>query len=152
FDLKSKKFVENGFYLPEAKRDVAWRNRDTIYVGTDYGPGSLTESGYPRQIKEWKRGTKLSDAKLVFEGQKTDVSSGVAVVHDHGRIYEFVSRAPTFFTSKDHVRQGDKWVKIEKPDDASVQTFKDQILLRLRSYLNENGKTYPAGDYLATSF
>jgi prolyl oligopeptidase len=152
FDLKSKKFVPDGFYLPEAKSDVAWRNKDTIYVGTDYGPGSLTDSGYPRQIKEWKRGTKLSDAKLVFEGQKTDVSAGVSVAHDHGRIYEFVGRAPSFFTSEDHVRQGDKWVKIEKPDDAIVQTFKDQILLRLRSDWTVNGKKYPAGALLATGF
>jgi prolyl oligopeptidase len=152
FELKTKKFVPDGFYLPEAKSDVAWRNKDTIYVGTDYGPGSLTDSGYPRQIKEWKRGTKLSEAKLVFEGQKTDVSAGVAVEHDHGRIYEFVSRAPTFFTSEDHVRQGDKWVKIEKPDDAIVQTFKDQFLLRLRSDWTVNGKTYPAGALLATGF
>jgi prolyl oligopeptidase len=152
FDLKSKKFVPDGFYLPEAKSDVAWRNKDTIYVGTDYGPGSLTDSGYPRQIKEWKRGTKLSEAKLVFEGQKTDVSAGVAVSHDHGRIYEFVSRAPTFFTSEDHIRRGEQWVKIEKPDDAIVQTFKDQILLRLRSDWSVNGKTYPAGALLATGF
>src|ERR1051325_6133837 len=100
FDLKSKKFIADGFYLPEAKSDVAWRNKDTIYVGTDFGPGSLTDSGYPREIKEWKRGTKLTEAKLVFEGQKTDVSAGVAVSHDHGRVYEFVSRAPTFFTSE----------------------------------------------------
>src|SRR5215470_4670862 len=152
FDLKSKKFVPDGFYLAEAKSDVAWRNKDTIYVGTDYGPGSLTDSGYPRQIKEWKRGTKLSEAKLVFEGQKTDVSAGVGVAHDHGRIYEFVSRAPTFFTSEDHIRQGDKWIKIEKPDDAIVQTFKDQILLRLRSDWTVNGKAYPAGALLATGF
>jgi prolyl oligopeptidase len=152
FDLKSKKFVPDGFYLPEAKSDVAWRNKDAIYVGTDYGPGSLTDSGYPRQIKEWKRGTKLSEAKLVFEGQKTDVSAGVTVAHDHGRIYEFVGRAPTFFTSEDHFRQGDKWVKIEKPDDAIVQTFKDQILLRLRSDWTVQGKKYPAGALLATGF
>jgi prolyl oligopeptidase len=152
FDLKSKKFVPDSFYLPEAKSDVAWRNKDTIYVGTDYGPGSLTDSGYPRQIKEWKRGTKLFEAKVVFEGQKTDVSAGVSVTHDHGRIYEFVGRAPTFFTSEDHVRQGDKWVKIEKPDDAIVQTFKDQILLRLRSDWTVNGKKYPAGALLATGF
>ena len=43
--------------LPEAKSDVAWKDRDTLFVGTDFGPGSLTDSGYPRIVKEWKRGT-----------------------------------------------------------------------------------------------
>ena len=152
FDLKSKQFIAGGFYLPEAKSEVAWRNRDTLYVGTDFGPGSLTDSGYPRQIKEWKRGTKLSEAKLVFEGKPSDVSAGVTVEHDHGRIYEFVGRSPSFFTSEDHVRRGDDWVKIVKPDDAILQTFKDQLLLRLRSDWTVNGKTYPAGALLATPF
>ena len=55
---------------------MAWKDRDTLLVGTDFGDGSLTDSGYPRVIKEWKRGTKLADAKLVFEGQKTDVAVG----------------------------------------------------------------------------
>ena len=74
FDLATKAFVPDGFYLPEAKSDVSWRDRDTLYVGTDFGPGSLTTSGYPRIIKEWKRGTPLSQARQVFEGKPEDVS------------------------------------------------------------------------------
>ncbi len=50
FDLTSKQFVPEGFYLPEAKSDVAWRDRDWIYVATDFGPGSMTASGYPRVV------------------------------------------------------------------------------------------------------
>ena len=133
FDLASKQFIPNGFYLPDAKSQVAWRDRDTLYVGTDFGPGSLTDSGYPRIIKEWKRNTALRDAKVVFEGKPEDVSVGASVVHDHGHTYEFISRGTTFFTSQDYIRQGDQWMKIEKPDDAIIGTFGDQLLLRLRS-------------------
>ena len=68
FDLAGKMFVGGGFRLPEAKSQVAWRNRDSVFVGTDFGPGSLTESGYPRIVKEWKRGTPLAEAALVMEG------------------------------------------------------------------------------------
>ena len=57
FDLEAKAFVKDGFFLPEAKNDVGWRDADTLYVGTDFGPGSMTTSGYPRIAKEWKRGT-----------------------------------------------------------------------------------------------
>ena len=57
------------FKLPEAKSRVDWRNRDTLYVGTDFGAGSLTKSGYPRIVKEWKRGTPLRSGKTVFEGK-----------------------------------------------------------------------------------
>jgi prolyl oligopeptidase len=152
FDLKSKEFIRDGFYLPEAKSDTAWRDRDTLYVGTDFGPGSLTASGYPRVIKEWKRGTPLSAATVMLEGAATDVSVDVLVSHDHGRTYEFVRRGVTFFTSEDYVRRGDRWLKIQKPDDATVNTFEDQLLLRLRSDWTVNGKTYPAGSLLAANF
>jgi prolyl oligopeptidase len=152
FDVKTKEFVQGGFFLPEAKSHVAWQDRDTLYVGTDFGPGTLTASGYPRVVKEWKRGSELSQAKLVFEGKTEDVSVGASVVHDHGRAYEFIHRGPTFFTSEDFVRRGDQWIKIEKPDDATIQTFEDQLLLRLRSDWTVNGKTYPAGSLLAGDF
>ncbi len=144
FDLTTKEFVTNGFYLPEAKSHVAWRNRDTLYVATDFGPGSLTDSGYPRIVKEWKRGTPLDASHLVFEGKPADVSVDADVAHDHGRTYEFIQRGVTFFTSEEFLRRGDQWVKIDKPDDATVGTFEDELLLRLRSDWTVGGKTYPA--------
>src|SRR5690606_15828137 len=57
FDVDKKAFVKDGFVLPEAKTLVGWKDADTIYVGTDFGPGTLTKAGYPRLAKEWKRGT-----------------------------------------------------------------------------------------------
>ncbi len=86
-----------GFSVPEAKTDVAWRDRDTLYIGTDFGPGSLTTSGYPRVIKEWRRGTPLSQARTVFEGEPGDVDANVSVDHDHGRVYEWIRRGAHFF-------------------------------------------------------
>lgn len=152
FDLTAKQFVKDGFTLPEAKSHVTWRNRDAVYVGTDFGPGSLTASGYPRVVKEWKRGTPISNAKLVFEGKPEDVSVEAVVDHDHGRTYEFIRRGVTFFTSQEFVRHGDQWVKIEKPDDATVGTFGDQLLLRLRSDWAVGGKSLAAGALLAMPF
>ena len=37
FDLPSKSFVtpsQGGFYVPEAKTDIAWRSRDSVFIGT----------------------------------------------------------------------------------------------------------------------
>ena len=152
FDLNKKEFVTNGFYLPEAKSRVTWRDRETVYVGTDFGPGSLTDSGYPRIVKEWRRGTPLAQAKQVFAGQAADVSVDADVVHDHGRTYEFIRRGVTFFTSEEYVRRGDDWVKLDKPADATVGTFEDQLVLRLRSDWAVEGTTYPAGSLLAAGF
>jgi prolyl oligopeptidase len=152
FDVNNKEFVKDGFSLPEAKSRVDWRDRNSLYVGTDFGPGTLTDSGYPRVVKEWKRGTPMDSAPVVFEGQRADVSVDANVVHDHGRTYEFIHRGVTFFTSEDFVHRGEKWLKIEKPEDAIVQTFEDQLLLRLRTDWTVDGKTYLAGSLLATDF
>jgi prolyl oligopeptidase len=152
FDLTAKAFVKDGFSLPEAKSHVSWRNRDAIYVGTDFGPGSLTDSGYPRIVKEWKRKTPLAEAKVIMECKKEEMSIGAGVVHDHGRTYEFASKAVTFFTNEEYLRQGDEWTRIDKPADALVSTFEGQLLLRLRSDWKVNGSTYPAGALLAADF
>jgi prolyl oligopeptidase len=152
FDLETKEFVPHGFFLPEAKTGATWRNRDALYVGTDFGPGSLTHSGYPRIVKEWRRYFLLEEASTVFEGQTEDVSVSAAVAHDHGRIYEFIRDWKTFFTNQVYIRRGDEWVKIEKPDDAELDTFGDQLLLRLRSDWTIDGRTYPGGTLLAADF
>jgi prolyl oligopeptidase len=152
FDLNTKEFIADGFVLPEAKSAVTWRDRDTLYVATDFGAGSLTHSGYPRVVKEWRRRVPLSEAPIVFEGKVDDVSVSASVVHDHGRIYEFIGRRTTFFANELYLRRGRDWLKIDKPDDARLETFIDQVLLHLRSDWTIDGKTYPAGTLLAADF
>ena len=152
FDLTKKEFVKDGFKLPEAKSNVTWRNRDALYVGTDFGAGSLTDSGYPRIVKEWKRGTPLTTAVQVFEGKPADVSVSASVSHDHGKIYEIIQRGLTFFTNETRVKKGDAWVLIEKPDDAEFSTFGDYALITLRSDWKVGDKTYKAGSLLAENF
>jgi prolyl oligopeptidase len=152
FDLINRRFLPDGFTVPEAKTDVAWRNRDTLYIGTDFGPGSLTTSGYPRVIKEWRRGTPLSEAVTVFEGQPGDVDVSAAVDHDHGRVYEMIHRGVTFFSGQTFLRRGDQWVQIDKPDDAILETFGRFLLLRLRSDWSVGGKTFMAGSLLVANF
>lgn len=57
FDMLTREFVTDGFELPEAKSQVSWEDPDTVLVGTDFGPDTLTDSGYPRVVKRWRRGT-----------------------------------------------------------------------------------------------
>ena len=148
FDLKSKSFVPGGFTLPEAKTEATWKDRDELYISTDFGPGSLTTSGYPRLVKLWKRGTPLEQATTVFEGKVEDVHVTAEVVHDHGHVYELIDRSPTFFTDEMYVHRGDQWVHIDKPPDAVLDTFGPLLLLRLRS----DWSSYPSGSLLAADF
>ncbi len=149
FDLKNKKFVADGFSLPEAKSQATWRDENTLYVGTDFGPGSLTDSGYPRLVKRWKRGTKLADAETVFEGEKTDVSAGAWVDHTPGFFREGFSREVAFYNSRTFLLVGGKPIKLEVQNDAMPELFREWLIIRLRTDWTTGGKTYKAGSLIA---
>ncbi len=84
FDVAKKAFVAKGFNIPEGKHRIEWFDKDTLLVATDFGPDSLTESGYPFIIKSLKRGQKLADAKEIYRGSAKDGGYGVSpsVMHD----------------------------------------------------------------------
>jgi prolyl oligopeptidase len=150
FDTVNKQFVKDGFSLPEAKSDVDWIDSNTLFVGTDFGPGSLTTSGYPRVIKRWKRGTPLAEAVTVFEGQSTDVAANAVVDTTPGFERTWFSRSPDFFTSKVSLLQGDKLVPLDVPEDASISFMRDKLLLRLRSDLKVGDTVFASGSLLQT--
>ena len=145
FDLTTKSFVSDGFTLPEAKSRVSWRNRDALYVATDFGPGSMTTSGYPRIVKEWRRGTPLAAAELVFDGKPEDVAVGAYHDHTPGFERDIVYRAMTFYANELFLRRDGKLIKIEKPDDAEANVHREWLLIQLRTDWTPAGRTWPAG-------
>jgi prolyl oligopeptidase len=153
FDLGLRRFVEDGFVLPEAKSRVGWIDHDRIYVGTDFGPGALTTSGYPRVVKEWRRGTPLAEASMVYEGKPEDVS--VYASHDPAPGYErdFVGRSIDFYRTETYLRRPDgELVRIDVPEDAETDIHRQWLLIRTRSAWQVGGTTYPPGVLLAADF
>ncbi len=155
FDLERKAFVEEAgkpFTLPEAKSRVTWRNADSLFVATDFGPGSLTASGYPRTVREWARGTPLSAAITVFEGRHDDMSVMAWRDPTPGFEREFVLRQVTFYSNELFFRRDGKLVRIDKPDDATATIHREWLFLELRSDWRPQEKTYRAGSLLAIPF
>ena len=77
FDLLTKTFVtkeKGGFFVPECKSRVSWRDQDTIFIGTKIAENDLTDSGYPRTVRKWKRGTPLESSTIVYEGEKVSTT------------------------------------------------------------------------------
>jgi prolyl oligopeptidase len=150
FDTVAKAFVDDGFKLPEAKSRASWKDKDTLWVGTDFGPGSLTDSGYPRLVKMWRRGTPLASAVTVFEGEQTDVSvSGYTAVTPEGT-YDIINRTPEFFRGLTYLRLDGHLVRVDIPADAEFQGFfKGQMLVSLRTDWTVGGRTWPQDALLA---
>ncbi len=149
FDLTTQSFIEDGFILPEAKSRASWVDEDSVYVGTDFGKDSMTDSGYPRLVKLWHRGTLLKEAKLTFVGKQTDVSVGAFVDHDHGHRHEIIQRSDTFWTNESFIKKGSDWVRIDKPEGAEISFFNNHILLTLRKDWQAGTHSYKAGSLLA---
>ena len=120
------------------RTDARWRacdqDRDTLLVGGVFGEAEMTTSGYPRTVREWKRGTPLAEAPLVFEGAAADVSVGGSAYLDRGCRYEMRVRSLTFYTSSHEIAvDGGAFAHVEVPADANVGTFADQLIISLRS-------------------
>jgi len=149
FDISTRSFVKDGYALPEAKSRVAWRGPDSLFVGTEFGPGSLTKSGYPRIVKEWRRGTPLAQAAMVLEVQSDDMDVSAHRDLTPGFERDVVVRRPSFWTTEVFLRRDGKLVKIEKPDDADASLHREWLLIQLRTDWTTGGKTYPAGGLIA---
>lgn len=149
FDYETKKFIEGGFFLPEAKSDISWFDEDTLIVGTDFGKDSLTESGYPRIVKKWKRGTPLVQAETLYEGLKTDVGVSASVMFRPEGKYAFIERSISRYSSENwmiNAKDFSKKVKIEIPNDAVIETiYKNLVFVKLRSDWQVNGITVKTG-------
>ncbi|MET0198496.1 MAG: prolyl oligopeptidase family serine peptidase [Rhodococcus fascians] len=152
FDLESRTFRDDGFFVPEAKTDVGYMDADTVYVGTDFGDGSLTDSGYPRIAKRWHRGTPLAEATTVFEGEASDIS--ISAWHDRTPGFErdFVQRATDFYNAELYLLEGDALTLVETPTDATTSVHKQWLLIRTMTEWTVGDVTYPSGALLATNF
>lgn len=148
FDTERKAFIDDGFKLPEAKSGVGWIDENSVFVGTDFGPGSMTSSGYARIAKRWKRGTPLEAAEVVYEGKPDDVWVYAFADTTPGFERQGILRGTTFFTNEMYLLQDGKTIKLDKPDSANATPHREWLLIELREDWKLVERTWPAGALL----
>lgn len=153
FDVSTKSFVAGGFNLPEAKAGTIWKDNDTLIVATDWGAGSLTNSGYPFIVKELKRGQALADAKEIFRGATSDVGVfGGDYESEDGTHLLLIIQATTFFTSNIYRVIDDKAVKVTLPAKATPKGLhKGELIVTIEEDWTPPGATtaYKTGSLLS---
>ncbi|MDQ2636043.1 MAG: prolyl oligopeptidase family serine peptidase, partial [Actinomycetota bacterium] len=152
FDMQTRQFVPDGFELPEAKTQITWEDENTVLVGTDFGEGSLTESGYPRLVKRWRRGQQLADAETVFSAAPDDVIVAAGVDRTPGFERIMISRAIDFFNDEVYELRGEELIRIDAPTDATVSAHRDWLLIELRTDWFTGAAQYAAGSLLAADY
>jgi prolyl oligopeptidase len=151
FSTDTLTFVSGGFTLPEAKSSVTWLDENRLIVATDYGTGTMTDSGYPSVAKVWRRGEPLASAAPLFSGELTDVGVFVTTLRDAEQVWPVVVQATTFFDSRVHVRMmGGDTVTLPLPRRVNLVDMVDgKIVAHLKQSWEHGGVTYPADSLVA---
>ena len=160
FDVAARRWVPGGFERPESKGSMSWIDRDHVWVGADFGEGSMSPSGYPLQARVLTRGAPLADAGLIVRGDPEDVVVGGSHDHTPGFERSWVEVAHDFYHSTKYVLAEDREaghgspvpgppVRLDVPDDADVAGWRDWLLVFLHGEWTLGGRTWPAGSLLA---
>ena len=154
FDLKTKKFVQDGFFLPSSKGGASWVSENELIISRDFGEGSLTTSGYPRIIKKWKRGTELEEAVAVYETKESNMGAWGYSWFVDGKYWVGFSDYLNFYSHDEYLfnENGEK-ILLATPKDADISgIYQDQILLTLQSDWKVDDKNYPVGSVISLNF
>lgn len=150
FDLESRSFVDDGFQLPESKSRLQWRDRDSVFVAPALADDDLTDSGYPRRVFLWTRGTDLEAAELLLEGERTDVSVSGWRSWDGDTPHDFLARSLSFYTRLYYLFHEGSLYPIPIPEDARlVGGVQGQLLVELKSEWEVGSTTFPQGALLS---
>ena len=132
FDLASDKFLGGGFVLPRGKLRLAWLDEDTLLIGRDWGPGTMSQAGYPVTVRVWKRGQPLESAKEVFRGDAKDNGYGddpVVMVDGQGHRAAMVVRSRSTFEFEWYLLKPAGPEKLELPGKTRLEGMIDNQLL-----------------------
>ncbi len=123
FDLTTSRFVDGGFDLSHSKQDVDWIDRDTIILARDWGPGTMTASGYPFVVKVLHRGEALRQAATVIRGEATDQvgTSPHTFVDGNGHRAVVITRGVTFFEFEHYLVTDHGALHLALPAKSSIE-------------------------------
>ncbi len=154
YDTEAKAFVKDGFFVPEAKTSFSWIDEDSAYLGSDFGEGSLTDSGYPKTSRLWLRGEPIEEAKEIFAGEQADVGAYVYRIWDGNTHYDIAHQVPSFFSAVINLYNDDGDIyKIDIPLDAAFHGIvQGQMVVELKSDWSVEGNEYPQGALMAIDF
>jgi prolyl oligopeptidase len=153
FDLRTKRFIEGGFNLPEGKQSADWLDADTLVVGRDWGAGTMTKSGYPFVAKLLKRGQKLEEAREIFRGTADDVEASAYTLRDsRGKVHALIGQRGISTFESEYTLLGEAGpVKLNLPLQSSLAGIVDgRLLLSLREdWTPAPGRSFKSGSLVS---
>ncbi|MFN3878363.1 MAG: prolyl oligopeptidase family serine peptidase [Brevundimonas sp.] len=154
FDSVERKFVEGGIVLPESKGGASWIDKDTLLISRDFGPGTLTDSGYPMVVKRLKRGQGLDQAETLFTGKPTDVSVSGYTLRDADGVVKatLINRSVDFYSSETwRLTDDGALTQLQLPAKSDITGLVDgRLLVSLKQdWTAPSGQDFKTGDLIA---
>ncbi len=154
YDLEARAFVEGGIVLEESKGSAAWIDADTLLIARDFGPGTLTTSEYPRQVRLLRRGQSPDQAPVVFEGRATDVSVGGYALRDADGAVKAVllTRAVDFYESETwRLTDDGATVRLPLPGRSEIEALvRGWLVVSVKQdWTAPSGQDFRTGDVIA---
>jgi prolyl oligopeptidase len=162
FDLGTRSFVAGGFNVPEAITRVFWWDKDTVLIATnalarEHSNGEavqFTAAKAPMEVRLWKRGQPLEEAKIIFRGgpqtavvwpeQYADASGkSINVVNS----FDWQGRISSWLLDG----QGGMQPMALPPKVRSRTLHRGQCIVLLSEQWTVAGKTYPEGALVSVS-
>lgn len=102
-DMATGKIVDDAFRMGAGRNFVSWFDRDTLLVAHTTEGAPALPSQFPAELKVWKRGTPLRDARTIFRSDPADSLFEFRVVGppDRRRIILNVSKTYERFQVKE---------------------------------------------------
>lgn len=153
FNLVTKEFVADGFNKPVGKGDMRWLNKDTVLLSHTF-EGHVTQAGYPRTVRLWKRGQTLDEAQILLEGQETDMAVSGHNFNLPGFEKTLVYRAKNFRTFElfDMNRSTYELTVLKTPATATCGVVRDWLTVHLRESWQVGDRIFAPGTLLVLPY
>lgn len=96
FDLEAAAFVKDGFRVPRSRAFAEWMGPDLVLVEHTSGGEPLTSAGWPAQVRLWRRGEALAQARKVYAGDSRDAILTLAALGQGADRHGVIVRAITY--------------------------------------------------------
>lgn len=152
FDMTTKSFVTDGFILPLTKGGASWLTDDELLIERDFGPETLTASGYPRTVRSWKRGESLKHSKIIYQTLVSDAMISVQSTHEKGQTRTLLYRRIDFFNLEIYEYKNREFKILELPKKIDAESNLTKLHLILKEDWRKNAFDYLSGDYVVYDF
>ncbi len=153
FSIVAKRFVEGGFETPEAWTNLDWLDENSLFIATDWGPGTMGQI-FPTIAKYWYRNGTQDSTATIIDASETKESIWPMVYTSKNGSFPFVGKSRAFHDITYYaVNENQKVEALPLPNDCDLLgMYEDQLLVKINVAWTYENSTYKAGSIVSLTY